>query len=261
MALRYPNRTGEVATFESGGIPFTGNALTGLRSFAAALTAGQISEGDYIGVFMQHQAHQDRWLVGIAEVHPTQLTLIETEDESATPIAHNDPVTVTAVLTDRMLASSNMTYEIAYQSGPDWWIIIDRWGELPVPAEWDAENGWYVLTEYQEDILLVPTDSGDNAGWGSSITPKRISAEVWVPSGKEDWEYDGLRLALNNEPTGLFGEVIFGNPLGLGKPTEEWLELEITEAQLSGVTEIKQLDLQVPTNFLKPRLRNIRIET
>ena len=111
MALRYPNRTGEVTTFESGVIPFTGNALTGLRSFAAALTAGKISEGDYIGVFIQHQAHQDRWLVAMAEVQTDQLALLQTEDESATPIAHNDPVTVTAVLTDIMLSSSNMNYE------------------------------------------------------------------------------------------------------------------------------------------------------
>ena len=84
MALRYPNRTGEVGTYHSGDtitLPGT-SALPGLRTFAAATAAGKLAATDHLGLHVKRSGNDSIWLVAIAQYSGGTLTIIETEDSA-----------------------------------------------------------------------------------------------------------------------------------------------------------------------------------
>ena len=172
MALRYPNRTGEVGTYNSGGtvtLPST-DALPGLRTFAAAASAGKLAATDHLGLHVKRSGNDSIWLVAIAQYSGGTLTIIETEDSAGT-LGDGDQVEVTAVLTAKMLDSASLSYTpTVYFMGPDYWDYANATG-WPAPPTYDAGTGEATLN----GRVNV------NGTWNEGFAPARVAFEIFTP--------------------------------------------------------------------------------
>ena len=111
MALRYPNRTGEVGTYSAGEVILSDIALSGMRSFAAAAAAEQIASFDYVGLYLTTPGDISNWIVAMAQYLNGGTLIIDEIESSAGTINDGATVEVTAVLTAKMLDSASLSYE------------------------------------------------------------------------------------------------------------------------------------------------------
>lgn len=119
MALRYPNRTGEVGTFNTGGaVTLSGTtALPGMRTFDDAISAGKLFSGDNLGITIKKVGDESIWAVWIVEyeiappfaVGITGTLIRVTNEDSSGTFADGDTVEVFATLTALMLDSAGLT--------------------------------------------------------------------------------------------------------------------------------------------------------
>ena len=173
MALRFPNRTGEIGTYGSGVITLSGQALPGMRTFAAALAADRLADTDTVGLSIRAVSDAGKWEVwqaayGVAGT----LTATVPEDDSGSAIAADALVEVTAVVTDGMLQGFTYTAPSFPDAPPAWTVQND-----PAEVEWDAFAGtWQIIADANNGWL-------DPSVTNAALRPTTFSVDVFVPAG------------------------------------------------------------------------------
>ena len=262
MALRYPNRTGEVGTYNSGGtvtLPST-DALPGLRTFAAAASAGKLAATDHLGLHVKRSGNDSIWLVAMAQYSSGAMAIIETEDSAGT-LSDGDQVEVTAVLTAKMLDSASLSYAPPTpltQTGPDWWTInTTRYG---AGTTWNDTDECYehdTTIATNSIVYLKPVTAGANANWGASMSPTEISLEIWVPDGMNVLDYEHANFGINLNQWG--GLDVISSAIGSSAGAGAWHQLTLTSDDLSGVTEVTGLVVSSLDGSGTFKLRNITV--
>ena len=104
--MQIPNRTGETGTFDEGGggegqVSLNGQPLTGMRTFADAELAGKIYNMNETSVSIQAASDPNRWIVAHAQYlnDPPRISIVERQDESASPIQDDEDVEVVVCFT------------------------------------------------------------------------------------------------------------------------------------------------------------------
>lgn len=174
-APRYPNRTGEIGTLSAGVVTLSGQPLPGMRTFADALAATRIADGDNVGVAIRATSDGNRWAVwrGVYDATAGTIEPDLVEDTSTDTIPADAMVEVVACVTDSILR--NMTYvEPAYDYGPDAWTP----GDDPPPIEWSAmDEAWRFIGDTSDSAQLMPSTAI------AALRPVSVSVDVFVPYG------------------------------------------------------------------------------
>ncbi len=185
MAWRFPNRTAELGVMGSGVIALSGSALPGMRTFAAALSALRIADGDRVGVSLSASSDPSRWAVWQADYSGAgTLTLVAVEDASPQPIAAGETVQVVAVITGQVMAWLEVVEPdpvVTYFDGPDYWTPAES------EAEWDATEGAYRILSGSVSWGSTAAMMSAAGAWAAGFRPTTISVDIWVPP-EEDLE-------------------------------------------------------------------------
>jgi hypothetical protein len=260
---RYPNRVGQTGTYAAGP-PGTvsldaAGALDGYRTFADALTASKLIEGDVVGVLLREQTHPERWLIAPATYAAAALSLGETEDVSSTPPADAATVEIQCVVTDGMLRALDSGY-VPIVVAPATWDGPAYFDIASSDTAWDAENGWYTHSSYtgSSALSLVPTAAGSAAGWDLGYRPTNLTLDVYVPlDASPDREFTQLRVYYGTE-----GDYVQGDSLGSSATPGEWVSLGCGNLASDLTGDIQSVRLvQIPGTMEEPgslyRLRNL----
>jgi hypothetical protein len=174
--LRFPNRTGEIATYGDGIVTLSGQALPGMRTFAASAAVDRIANADTVGLSIRAVSDAAKWAVWQAAYTASTgvLTANMVEDESASAIAADALVEVTACVTDGILR--HMTYTPPdYDYGPPNWVNQND----PAELEWLALDGlWRIIADATNGFLEPDATN-------AALTPTTFSVDVFVPAGAD----------------------------------------------------------------------------
>lgn len=172
MALRFPNRTGELGVLAAGVVTLSGSALPGMRTFAAALAAQRIADGDRVGLAVSSASDPNRWAVWRADYSEAGTLAVATiEDASPEAIPDGATVAVVAVITDDVMRWIDVVEPVpSYYDGPDYWTPDGA------DAVWNSGESAYQLIGESTSGLLTP------AAWATGFRPARISLEIFVPA-------------------------------------------------------------------------------
>lgn len=175
MALRFPNRTGEIGTYAPGVITLSGQALPGMRTFAAALASDRLADADTVGLSIRAVSDAARWEVWQATYNDAgTLTATVPEDSSGSAIAADALVEVTACVTDGMLRGFDYTAP-SYPDAPPAWTVQND----PAEVEWDAFLGtWRIIADANNGWL-------DPSAGNAALRPATFSVDVFVPAGAD----------------------------------------------------------------------------
>ena len=236
--LRYPNRTGEIGTYSAGVVTLSGQALPGLRSFAAAQAEARIDiDTDSVGVSIKALSSPDQWVVGIAayDADTATLTVTLVEDTSGTALGADTLVEVTACVTDGML--QGMTYAApTYAYGPPAWTAGDN-------ALWEPFMGHWRVTGDAAYATLIPSVST------AALRPDTFAVDFFVHP-------DALLTGLSPPP----GFVLqYGGgylEVGVSSPTAGWNTASgSVEDQTGDITELLLMSNYVDRGLY--RFRNL----
>lgn len=174
MTIRFPNRTGEIGTYVDGVVTLSDQSLPGMRSFAAALAAERIEDGDTLGLSIRAMSDAGKWIVCQASYDAAGfVTITVPEDSAGGAIIADTLVEVTACVTDGMLRGFDYT-ATDYPDAPPAWVPQDD----PPYIAWDAFSGYWYLYESSQGWLTP------GAGV-AALRPSTWSVDVWVPLGAD----------------------------------------------------------------------------
>ena len=174
--LRFPNRTGEIATFGDGIVTLSGQALPGMRTFAASAAVDRIANDDTVGLSIRAVSDAAKWQVWQAAYTASTgvLTATVVEDQSEATIPADALVEVTACVTDGILRGFTYTAP-SYDYGPPNWVNQND----PAECEWLALDGVWRMIADSTNGWLEP-DSANAA-----LRPTTFSVDVFVPPGAD----------------------------------------------------------------------------
>jgi hypothetical protein len=177
MPTRFPNRVGELGTYvlADNAVTLSGQGLPGMRSFASALAALRIADGDTVGVAVRAASAANKWAVWQAQYGDAGvLTALVVEDQDIA-LADGDLVEVVVCVTDGLLARFALADEVDVAYGPGYWSPRDD----PAGAEWLAmDAAWKILGD-SPNGWLVPVASV------AALRPATWSVDVYVPPGTD----------------------------------------------------------------------------
>ena len=186
-APRYPNRTGEIGTLSAGVVTLSGQPLPGMRTFADALAATRIADGDTVGVAIRATSDGNKWTVwrGVYDATAGTIEPDLVEDTSAAAIPTDALVEVVACVTDSILR--NLTYvEPEYDYGPANWTPDDS-----EHIAWLPMDGlWRPTLEYGTNAQLNPVTAI------AELRPTTWSIDVYVPPGADMVEAESAGFVL-----------------------------------------------------------------
>jgi len=258
---RYPNRVAQTGTYAAGPpgtVSLGAVALDGYRTFADALTANKLIEGDIVGVLLREQQHPERWLIAPATYAAATLTLGESEDVSSTPPTDASTVEVQCVVTDGMLRALDTGY-VPIVVAPATWDGPAYFDIASSDTTWDAENDWYVHSSHtgSNAFSLVPTVTGSEAGWESGYRPTNITLDLYVPPDASlDREFIQLRVYYGAS------DYVYCESLGSASTPGEWSTLTCSAIDTELLGDIVSVQLaQIPGTYDESgslyRVRNI----